>query len=104
MTTLKLGGDHPHRGSGVSCSSQASVKRLTKDADALALVAQVAASDRLLAYSLSAGLVRVVNLDTGGRSLLRSHTAEVCGVQVRRVQLQPALARAHRYPRAGVRA
>lgn len=48
-----------------------------------ALVEQVAASDRVLAYSLSAGLVRVVNLETGGRTLLRSHTAEVCDVQVR---------------------
>ena len=36
-----------------------------------------------LAYALTGGLIRVVNLENGDRSLLRSHTADVCDVQVR---------------------
>lgn len=81
MTTLKLGGSP--RGSRVSTQPWTSFLELT-----LLCVTppprllQVAASEAALAYALTGGLIRVVNLENGDRTLLRSHVADVCDLQV----------------------
>lgn len=78
VTTLKPGGERSPRGARVSAILPLTILGNVVTADAL----QVAASDTVLAYSLRDGLIRVLNLETGGRALLRNHTAEISDVQV----------------------
>ena len=82
LTTLKLGSARSPRGSRVSTLALKSFLECCMAARDRAALLQVAASEVALAYALTGGLIRVVNLENGERTLLRSHTADVCDVQV----------------------